>query len=159
MPGGRPTHKYPHGKPTALVLVHIAAAIVGVAWLALFSWGWLYRVLIALAFLELVVVQSNLNKSFERSGLAVRIPRIPRVVAVSYPNGVPSLLRWLRVGFFVAVIIMLLFGFAPMPLELARIGIIGCVLGQFLLGIVHFLAERHFVNTGQAKEEYEITKK
>jgi hypothetical protein len=141
------------------MLVEVAAAIVGVAWLALFSWGWLYRVLIALAFLALIVVQSKLNKSFERSGLAVRLPRIPRVVAVSYPNGVPSLLRWLRVGFFVAVIVMLLFGFAPMPLELARIGIIACVLSLFLLGIVHFLAERHFVNTGHAKDEYDVTEK
>ena len=56
MPGGRPTHKYPHGKPIPLVLVDVTAAIVGVAWLALFSWGWRYRILIALAFLALVDV-------------------------------------------------------------------------------------------------------
>lgn len=156
MPGGRPTHKYPHGKATPLVLVEVAAGIVGIAWLALFSRGWMYRVFIVSAFLVLGVVHSKLNQSFERRGLA---QRIPRVIGVSYANGVPSLLCWLRVGFFAAVVVMLLFGFSPMPLELARIGIVACVLSLFLLGIVHFLAERHFVNTGHAKDEYDVTEK
>ena len=154
MRGGRRTHNYPHGKPTSLVLVEVAAGIVAIAWLALFSWGWLYRVLIPLTFLALGAVHSKLNKSFERSGRAVRIPR---VVAVSYPNGVPSLLRWLRVGFFTAIVVMLLLGFAP--IELAHIGIIACVLSLFLLGIVHYFAVRHFVNTGRAKHEYDVAEK
>lgn len=156
MPGGRRTHDYPHGKPSALVLVEVATAVVGIAWMALFSFGWAYRIFIVAAFLALAIVASKLTKTYERTGLAMRIPR---VVAVSYPSGLPSLLWWLRMGFFAAVALMLLFGLAPLPPKMAQTGMIACVLGLFLVGIGHLIAERHFANTGRAIDEYDGAEK
>ena len=54
---------------------------------------------------------------------------------------------------------MLLFGLAPMPPELAHRGIIACVLSLFLLVGIRFFAVIYFVNTGRAKDEYDVAEK
>lgn len=148
----RRTHDYPYGKPEPLLLVEAGSVIVGVAWLILFSWGWPYRIATASAFVALGIVHSKLVRGYERTGEAVRIPR---AVAVSYATGLPVVLRGTRIAFFVVVAVILFFGLAPVPLNVAHVGIIVCILSLFLVGFLHFVAERHYVATGRATEDYE----
>jgi hypothetical protein len=106
-------------------------------------------------FLALGVVRSYFIRSYVRTGVAVPVPRS---VGVSYPNGLPSVLSWLRVGFFGAVVAMLLFGLIPIPRRTAEIGIIACVVSLFLVGVLNVVVERHKVNTGEATDDYRLPK-
>jgi hypothetical protein len=138
--------------PAPLVLVEITAGIIGIAWIVSFSFELHYRVITGAAFLLLMVLRSRLVKSYERSGRAVRIQK---AVAVSYMGRLPVLIRWLRIAFGVVVGLMLLFGFAPMPLRVAHGGIIACVLGLFVVCFLHFFAERRYVARGRAMDVYD----
>jgi hypothetical protein len=150
--GGRKTHEYPVGKPSPLVLIDIAMSIVCVSWVAFASHGWPYVLGILAVFLALAVIASTLTRSYERSGLAVRIPR---VAAVGFTKGTPAPVRALRVAVFVLVVALLFFGFAPFPSTVAKRWIIGSVIGLLAVGVVHSFLERHYVNTGRAEELYD----
>jgi hypothetical protein len=140
--------------PAPLVLIEIAAGIIGIAWVVSFSFEWHYRVIAGSAFLLLMVLHSWLVKSYERTGRAVRIPKAE---GVSYVGRPPALVRRLRIAFGFVVALMLLFGFAPMPLRTAHDGIIACVLSLFVVGFLHFFAERRYVASGRAMEKYDLT--
>ena len=107
MPGARRTHEYPSGKPFPLVLLDIASGIVCVCWVVFASRGWPYIFGILAVFLMLAAIASKLTKSYERTGLAVRIPR---VVAVGFTKGTPAPIRALRVAFFIFVAALLFLG-------------------------------------------------
>jgi len=152
MPGGRRTHEYPYGKPFPLLVIDIATGIVGICWVVFASRGWPYIVGILAVFLGLAAIASNLTKWYERTGLAVRIPR---VVAVGFTKGTPAPIRALRVAFFVFVAALLFFGLAPFPLTVAKGWMIGSIVGLFAIGGMHLFLERHYVNTGRAEEHYD----
>lgn len=155
MPGGRRTHEYPHGKPLTLVALDATAVLVGVAWLAVFTFGWWARLVVIAAFLLVGVLRSRVIRNYESDGTAVPIPRAK---GVSFGGKLPAALRVLRVSFFVSIALMLLFGFAPMQKRTAEIGIIACVLTLFAGGFLHALIERHYVNTGRAIDIFPETK-
>lgn len=152
MPGGRRTHEYPHRKPFPLVLVDIAMGIVCVGWVVFASHGWPYVFGILAVFLALAAIASKLTKSYERTGLAVRIPR---VVAVGFTKGTPPPIRALRVAFFVFVTTLLFFGLAPFSLTVAKTWMIGSIVGLFAVGGMHFFLERYYVKTDRAEEQYD----
>ena len=152
MPGARRTHEYPSGKPFPLVLIDIASGIVCVCWVVFASRGWPYIFGILAVFLMLAAIASKLTKSYERTGLAVRIPR---VVAVGFTKGTPAPIRALRVAFFIFVAALLFLGLAPFPLTVTKRWMIGSIVGLFSVGGMHFFLERHYVNTGRAEEHYD----
>jgi|SRR5690349_7388675 hypothetical protein len=152
MLGRRRTHEYPHGKPFALVLVDIAMGIICVCWVVFASHGWPYIFGILAVFLALAAIASKLTKSYERTGRAVRIPR---VVAVGFTRGTPPPIRALRVAFFVLVAALLFFGLAPFPLTIAKRWSIGSIVGLFAVGGIHFFLERHYVTTDRAEKQYD----
>jgi len=57
---GRRTHDYPHGKPSALVFVKIAAGAVCLLWLVFAFRGCVYTALIASLFFSLAFLRSRL---------------------------------------------------------------------------------------------------
>jgi hypothetical protein len=149
---GRRTHDYPHGKPPLLILVEIAAGIVGIFWVAFASRGWGYALAIATVFFSLGFVRSRLLTTYERTGDAVRLPRATAVVFI---NGTLAPIRALRRAFFVLVAALLFFGLAPMRAPVAKAGMISSIVSLFVVGILHFLLERHYVNTCRADEQYD----
>jgi hypothetical protein len=149
---GRSSHDYPHGKPPLLVLVEIAGGIVCIFWVALGPRSWAYALAIAAVFFTLGLVRSRLLKIYERSGEAVRLPR---AISVVFRNGIPTPIRALRSTFFVVVAALLLFGLAPVSMPVAKAGMISSIVSLFVVGILHFLLERHYVNTGRADEQYD----
>jgi hypothetical protein len=153
MPGGRRTHDYPNGRPFRLVLFEIMWGISALVWMAFFYRGWLYQIAIVPVFVIFTLFYSRLVKSYERDGIAVPIPR---AVGVSYEGGKPPMIRGLRIAFFALVGLIVVFGFAPLPADIWKFGIIGCVLALSAVGVSHFIAERHFVNTGRAHDRYEL---
>ena len=152
MPGARRTHVYPIGKPFPLVLIDIASGIVCVCWVVFASRGWPYIFGILAVFQMLAAIASKLTKSYERTGLAVRIQR---VVAVGFTKGTPAPIGALRVAFFIFVAALLLFGLAPFPWTITKRWMIGSIIGLFIVGGMHFFLERHYVNTGRAEEHYD----
>lgn len=149
---GRRTHDYPHGKPPLLVVVEIAAGIVAIFWVAFASRGWGYALAIAAVFFSIGFVRSRLLMTYERSEEAVRLPRATAVVFI---NGTPAPIRALRLAFFALVAVLLFFGLAPLPMTAARAGMIGSIVSLFAVAILHFLLERHYVNSGRADEQYD----
>jgi hypothetical protein len=57
-----------------------------------------------------------------------------------------------RLTFFITVAIMIVFGVAPVADSTARIGIIACVFALVGVAVLNLALERHYVNTGHAKE-------
>jgi hypothetical protein len=57
-----------------------------------------------------------------------------------------------RLAFFVTVAIMIAFGVAPVADSTARMGIIGCVFALIGVAVLNLALERHYVNTGHARE-------
>jgi hypothetical protein len=108
----------------------------------------------SLPFLALLVVfvfiQSRLLQIYEKSGQAVPIARSRTII--KFVNGKPAPILALRNAFFVIAAMMIVFGVAPFVDRTARIGIIGCVLSLFMVGLLHVALELHYVNTGRAKE-------
>jgi hypothetical protein len=150
MPAGRKTHDYPHGKPIPIVLLDIAMVIVGVSWVAFASKSWIRAVPLIAVFLAIALVYSKLLRAYERTGEAVRIAR--PLTVVKFVNGIPGPILMLRYAFFVTVAIMIVFGVARVEDATAKVGIIGCVIGLFVIGFLHLAIEHHYVSTGRAKE-------
>jgi hypothetical protein len=115
------------------------------------SHGWPYVFGILAVFLALAAIGSKLTKWYERTGLAVRIPR---VVAVGFTKGTPAPISALRVAFFVFVAALLFFGLA-FPWTVAKRWMFGSVVGLFAVGGMHYFLERHYLNTGRAEEHYD----
>ena len=57
-----------------------------------------------------------------------------------------------RLSLFVTVAIMIVFGVAAVADSTARIGIIACVFALIAVAVLNLAVERHYVNTGHAKE-------
>jgi hypothetical protein len=152
MPGGRKTHDFPQGTPLPIVLIHIVAVIVGVLWVVSFSQGWMFAVAASAAWICVWLISYKLIKSYERRGLAVPIPR-PKVNSIKFPAGTPALLLALRYAFVIVVLVMLGFGLVPLSWARAKFGIIGCVVGLFILGIVNIALVLHYVKAGRASEQ------
>ena len=71
---------------------------------------------------------------------------------VKFVDGTPRPIVALRYGYFVLAGLMILFGVAPFADRTARMGIIACVLGLFILAGVYIALEWRYVNAGRAKE-------
>src|SRR5260370_14057738 len=152
MPGGRKTHDFPRGTPLPIVLIHIAAVIVGLLWCVLISQGWMFAGAASATWICVWLISHKLIKFYERRGLAVPIPR-PKVNPSRFPAGTPASLLALRYAFAIVVLVMLGFGLAPMPFARAEFGIVGCVPGLFLFGILNIALVLHYVKTGRASEQ------
>jgi hypothetical protein len=152
MPGGRKTHDFPQGTPVPIVLIHIAAVIVGVLWVVSFSLGWMFAIAASAAWICVLLISHKLTKSYERRGLAVPIPR-PKVNSIRFPAGTPASLLALRYAFAIVALLMLGFGLAPMPWARAKFGIVGCVIGLFMLGVLNTALVFHYLKTGRATEQ------
>jgi hypothetical protein len=126
--------------------------IVCVCWVVFASHGWPYIVGILAVFLGLAAIASKPTKLYERTGLAVRIPR---VVAVGFTKGTPAPIRALRVAFFVFVAALLFFGLAPSQGTVAKAWMIGSIVGLFVIGGMHLFLERYYLKTGRAEEHYD----
>ena|SRR5579864_8184682 len=151
MPGGRKTHDFPGGTPLPIVLIQIVAVIVGVLWVVSFSQGWMFAIAASAAWICVSLVSHKLLRLYEGRGLAVPIPR-PKVNPIRFPAGTPASLLALRYAFVVVVLVMLGLGLAPMPWAKAKFGIVGCVVGLFILGILNIALVLHHVKTGRASE-------
>ena len=150
MVGYRRTHNYPHGKPLPLVLLDVMMAILVGLWVFLVPGHWPRAIAIFAVFLVIAFISTKLHRPYERTGQAVRIPR-PRVVA-QFSQGLPAPMLASRLTFFITVAIMVVFGVAPVADSTARIGIIACVFALVGVAALNFALERHYVNTGHAKE-------
>ena len=150
MVGYRRTHDYPHGKPFPLILLSIGMAVVLLAWVFLVPGHWPRAIGIIAAFLAIAFIDAKLHTRYERTGQAVRISP-PRIVA-KFSHGLPVPMLAARSAFFVAVALMILFGVAPFADSTARIGIIVCVFALIGVAALNIALERHYVNTGVAKE-------
>src|SRR5262249_16841782 len=149
MPGSwRPTHRYPNGKPRALVFINSAFASVCLLWV--FFAGrhlWLALMIIAAA-VGIALIDSRLHQKYERTGAAVRIV-YPSGRHVSFPEGIPLPLRVLRIGFFVLASVLIALGLAPIPWSVARVGRIAIVSPPVAVGVVHLFLEAMDVSRGK----------
>jgi hypothetical protein len=150
MVGYSKTHNYPHGKPFPLVLLDIVMAVLVGLWVFLIPGHWPRAIAIVAAFLVIAFIGTKLHRHYERTGQAVQIPR-PRVVA-QFSQGLPIPVLTARLAFFVIVAIMVVFGVASIAGSTARIGIIVCVFALIGVAVLNLALERHYVNTGHAKE-------
>src|SRR5260370_26919255 len=98
MPGGRKTHDFPRGTPLPIVLIHIAAVIVGLLWVVSFSQGWMFAVAASAAWICVLLISHKLIKFYERRGLAVTEPK-HTVKPNRVPAGTPCFLVCLRPPF------------------------------------------------------------
>jgi hypothetical protein len=150
MPGYRRTHDYPHGKHVPLVVLNIAMGFLVLLWVFFVPGHWPRAVGIISAFLVIAFIDSKLHSRYQRTGLAVRIPR--RRVVNRFSHGLPLPMLAARLAFFATVATMIAFGFAPLRDSTARIGIIGCVFGLIVVAILNLALEHRYVNIGVARE-------
>lgn len=128
----------------------LCALVFGISVLVFGLDGW-RSVTPAVAILVVyAVTRSLLLTRYERTGDAVPIHRIS--VVVKFPYGFPKPMLAARLAFFVVVAVMLVFGIGPFPFDLARHGIILCVIALFGLAIFNVLLEAHYVRAGKATE-------
>jgi len=132
-----------------MFLVGAAVGITLILWAIFASRSWVHTVAILVLFLVIAFIYSSLVKHYERTGYAVPIAR-PKTV-VRYVNGLPVPILTLRYAFFIIVAVLLAFGLAPVKLATAKVSIIGCILGLFVIAVLHVLLEFHYINTGRAK--------
>lgn len=151
MIGHRRTHDYPYGTPFPLILLDIGMAILLLSWVFLVPGHWPRAMPIVAAVLILAFINWKLHKGYEQTGLAVRIPQPPKVVA-KFLHGLPVPMLVARLAFFVTVAAMIVLGVAPVAESTARIGIIACVFTLIGVTVLNLALERHYVNTGAAKE-------
>jgi hypothetical protein len=79
------------------------------------------------------------------------VPGGHRATRTEY-DSLPGPVLAVRISFVVVVAVMLVFGLAPVPAATARAGIIATVLALFGLGLLSVMLDRHYVNTGRAKQ-------
>jgi hypothetical protein len=149
MVGYRKTHDYPYGTPLPLILLAIGMAILLLSWVFLVPGHWPRAIGIIAAVLVLAFIDGKLHKRYEQTGLAVRTPRPPKVVA-KFLHGLPVPMLVARLAFFVMIAAMIVFGVAPV--RAARIGIIARVFTLIGVAVLNLALERHYVNTGVATE-------
>lgn len=152
MPGGRKTHDFPSGTPVPIVLIHIVVVIVGILWVVSFSKGWKFAIAASAGWIGVILISHKLVRLYERRELAVPIPR-SQVKPVRFPAGVPAPMLALRLAFIIVALLMFGFGLAPMSLARAKLGIVGCVVGLFMLAILNVALEFHYVKTGRASTQ------
>jgi uncharacterized membrane protein YoaT (DUF817 family) len=150
MVGYRRTHDYPNGKPFPLILLEMAMAVLAISWVLFTPGHWPRAMAIVVAFLIVAFLGAKLDARYERRGQAVRIPR--RRVISRFRDGLPVPMLAARLLFFLAAMMMIVFGLAPIADSIARIGIIACVFILIGVAILNLLLERHYVSTGVAKE-------
>jgi archaellum component FlaF (FlaF/FlaG flagellin family) len=126
------------------------AAFLAWGFLAGASKGWRGVVMLVAVLVCILFLHSRLIGVYERIGRAVPI-KASRVV-VRFREGVPAPMRAARLLFFVAVAIMLFFGFGPVADSTARRGIVGCVFGLIAVAALNIALERHYVRIGRANE-------
>ena len=150
MVGYRKTHNYPHGKPFLLALLDIVMAVLVGLWVFLIPGHWPRAIAIVAVFLVIVFTRTKLHRHYEGTGQAVRIP--PARLVAQFSQGLPVPMLAARLTFFITVAIMVVFGVAPVADSTARIGIIACVFALIGVAVLNLALERHYVNTGHAKE-------
>jgi hypothetical protein len=150
MVGYRRTHHYPYGTPFPLVLLGIAMVVLLLSWVFLVPGHWPPGIGIIGAFLVLGFINGELHKRYEQTGQAVRIPQ-PKLVA-KFPTGLPRPMLAARLGFFITVAVMLVFGLASVAASTSRIGIIVCVFTLIGVAVLNLVLERHYVSIGVANE-------
>ncbi len=146
MHGGRKTHDFPNGTPFAISLFYVGFLIIGLCWVFFAKTSWLVGGSIFAAFMALGIVYSRVLAAYERAGIAVRLPEKQEPSAHIGPTPCP--IRAIHYAFFVLVAVMLVFGFAPLPLAAARQGIIASVVGLFVLTFLHFVFHLRYIPSG-----------
>ena len=149
MPGGRRTHHFPQGTPVPIVLTKIVAVIVGIVWVVSFSQGWMASVAASAAWLCVALIHGKLIAHYEQRGLAVPIPR----PEVTFPAVLPAPVLLLRYAAVVVVLVMLGFGIIPMPFARAKFGIVGCVIGLFVLSMAYIALTWYYGKTERASQQ------
>jgi len=152
MVGGRKTHNFPHGTPRLLTVSGISFGVMAIAAMVLGDMLQTWRRFVPFVAVGLIgfFAHSLLLRHYERTGQAIPIPR--KRVVVRFSKGLPLPMLVARGSFFVTVTTMLFFGATPMPVSMARIGIIACVFTLIAVAFVNIGLERHYVNSGTAEE-------
>jgi hypothetical protein len=149
--GGRRTHDFPHGRPFFLTFIEIAFSISFIISAVSFGFeNWHSAAPTLALFVAYVVTYSLVVRRYERTGQAVRRRTVN--VMVRFPEGFPKPLLAARVAFFVVVGVMLLFGIGPFRFDVAKNGIIGCVLAVVGVAVANVLLERHYMKIGRATD-------
>lgn len=137
--------------PLPLKLLTGAALISAMFLMVLLPWGWRLWAGMVAWLLVFGSISSRLNEKYEKTGEAVRLKLVG---VVSFPNGAPAGISFLRVAFFVIVAVMLFFAAAHLSLAVAHAGIAASMVGLMVLGVVYVFAERHYVKTGRGIEKF-----
>jgi hypothetical protein len=148
--GHHPSHAYPRGRPTLLILLEIAWVSLGGAWLFFSSEFHFAAIWLITGVIGFGLVESKLHRYYERTGQAVRLPRM--WVVVRFPNGLPRAMIATRVVFVVIVVIVVMLGLAPISISAAKPGIIACVIALIALAFINLGLEQRFVRRGRATE-------
>jgi hypothetical protein len=149
--GGRKTHDFPHGRPLLLTLISFGFSLSLVASAIAFGFKDWRSVAPTLAILiAYTVTYSLFIRHYERTGQAVRRQTIKLVV--TFPNGFPKPLLAARFFFFIMVGTMLVFGIGHFKFDIAKRGVIGCVLSLVLVAVVNLILERFYVRAGRGIE-------
>jgi hypothetical protein len=149
--GGRRTHDFPNGKPFLLTVIEIAFPIAFIVSLIAFapknwhSTASTIAIVVVYAAIYLLAI-----RRYEHTGQAV--PRKRTNLTVSFPKGFPKPLLAARFSFLIVLLLMLIFGIAPLAFEIAKKGMIACVFGLIGVAILNVLIERHYVKTGRGTE-------
>jgi hypothetical protein len=106
---------------------------------------WLRAALFAIVTLIAIV----LNARRVRAYFAGRVTGRPDI-AIKFNGGLPAALLAMRIAFIAVVLVMAVFGFAPIRTSVARDGIVACVLALFLVGFSYMFIESHYIDTGRA---------
>lgn len=151
--GGRRTHDFPHGKPLLLTLTDTAFAglfvlVLGISVLVFGLNAWRAIAPTFAIFVGYAITRSLLLRRYEYSGDAIPINRVSAVV--QFPDGFPKPMLAARLAFFIVAGLMLVFGVGPLPFDVVKNGIIGCVFGLIVVAIANLLLESHYVRAGRA---------
>ncbi len=96
-------------------------------------------------------------RRYERTGQAVRRRRAKLIV--KFPDGFPKPLLAAHLAFLVVTGLMLVFGIGPFQIDVAKKGIIGCILGLGAVAVANVVLEHHYMKVGRAKEVKFSTKR
>jgi hypothetical protein len=149
--GGRRTHDFPHGRPLPLTLIPLGFAVALIVSAIAFGFkDWRSATPAVAIFIAYAVTYSLVIRRYEQTGQAIRRRTVNLIVR--FPHDFPKPLLAARFSLLIVVVMMLVFGIGPFGFDVAKRGIIGCVLGLVGVAAVNVLLERHYVRTGRGIE-------
>ena len=129
-------------------MVDIGGFILMLAWVFLAYGHWLRVIAFVAVFIVFAIVRTKVAERYLKTGEAVRVPLAKE--KTKFVGKMPVAMRLARASFWVAALMMVVFGFAPLSDKTAQGGIIGCVLALVAVAILNISLEGHYVRTGAA---------